>query len=124
MCCGVKAVLRRKEHRTSREHYSGIIQYPRMVEIDEIVDSLLKQRVVLFCKHKVVRNANGNGLWKDDGEYEERIDWAKASNIQIDIDTSIMIENKVPNSVSTLDGICIIVKGIEKPRIMLCDKFS
>ena len=113
--CGVKAVLRGEEHGTSGEHYGGIIQYPGMVKIDEIMDSLFKQRVVLFCKHKVVRNPNGNSFGKDDGVYEEGIDRAKASNIQIDIDASEMIENKVPDGVSTLYGIRIIVKGIEKP---------
>ena len=120
----VKAVLRRKEHRTSGEHYGRIIQYPGIIEIDEIVDSLLKQRVVLFCKHKVVGNANGNGFREDDGIYEERIHWAKASNVQIDINTSKMIENEIPDGVGTLYGISIIIKGIEKPRIMLRDKLS
>ena len=86
-----------------------------MVEIDEIMDGLLKQWVTFFCKHKVVRDANRNGFWKDDGVYEERVYWAKASNIQIDINTSIMVENKVTDSVGTLYGICVVVKGIEKP---------
>ena len=112
---GVKAVLRRKEHGTSGEHYGGIIQYPGMVKIDKIMNSLLKQRVVSFCKHKVVGNANGNGFWKDDRVYEKRIDWPKASDIQIDIDASKMIENKVANGVGALNRISIIVKGIEKP---------
>lgn len=113
-CC-VEAVLGRKEHRTSGEHYGRIVQYPGMVEIDEIMDGLLKQWVAFFCKHKVVRDANGNGFRKDDGVYEERVYWAKASNIQIDINTSIMVENKVTDSVGTLYGVCVVVKGIEKP---------
>jgi hypothetical protein len=105
MSCCIKAILRRKEHRTSGEHYGRIVQHPGMIEIDKIMDGLLKQWVVFLCKHKVVRYTNGNSFRKNDGVYEERIHWTKASNIQIDINTSKIMENKVPNGVGTLYGI-------------------
>ena len=38
--------------------------------------------------------------------------------VQIDIDTSIMCQDKVPNRVGPLDRMCVVVEGVQKPRIL------
>jgi hypothetical protein len=82
-----------------------------MVEGDKIVNGLVKQRMALFCKHEVIRHSHWNSLWENNRIYEERIQGAKASDIQIKVYSTIMMKDKVTNCVSTLNRVGIAVEG-------------
>lgn len=52
-----------------------------MVEGDEIVNGLVKQGMTLFSKNEVIRHANWDSLWENNGIYEEGVQGTKTSNV-------------------------------------------
>lgn len=56
--------------------------------------------------------------------YQEGIHGFSATNVQIQVDTPIIVENKIPNDIGSLDRIVIVVISIEKPGIVSCDEFT
>ena len=93
-----------------------------MIESDEVVDSLGHERVPFFREHEVIGDSNGYRFWEDDREYEERVERAKAADVQIDVHASIVVEDKVPNCVSPLDGVRVCVERVEEPGIVAVNK--
>jgi hypothetical protein len=81
-----------------------------MVKGDEIVNSLVEQRMTLLCKNEVVRHTNWDSLWENNGIYEERVQGAKASYIQIKVYSTIMMKDEITNCVGTLYGVGIAVE--------------
>jgi len=78
-----------------------------------------------FCReHEVIGNTHRNCLGEDDGVGEEWIHTTKTPNVQIDINATKVMEDKITDGISTLNVILIPVKGLEEPRVMLCNKSS
>lgn len=50
----VDTVLDGEEHGACGEHDGRIVDDPRVVESDQVVDGLLKEGVPLFCEHEIV----------------------------------------------------------------------
>ena len=44
--------------------------------------------------------------------------------IQVDVDTTVVGEDKVSNCICALDGVGVVVKGGEEPRVFGCYQFS
>ena len=88
------------------------------------MNSLFHEGMALFCKYEVVGDTDGDCFWQDYGIYEERVEGSGASDVEVHIDAAIMVQDEVADGVCTLDGICIVVKGIEEPRVMLGDKLA
>ena len=120
----VQAVLGRQEHGSSGEHDCGVVEHPRVVERDEVVNSLSHEGVTLLGKHEIVGDANRNGFGEDDGVGEERVEWAETADVQVEIDTSIMVQNEITNSVGTLNSVGVTVEGIQEPVVMFSDEFT
>jgi hypothetical protein len=67
--------------------------------------------MALFGKHEVIRHAHWDSLWEDDRIYEERVQRSKASNVQIEVYSTIMVKDEITNCISTLYRIGIAIKG-------------
>lgn len=80
--------------------------------------------MALLCKHQVVGHTNGDGLWEEHRVREEGIDRSKTTNVQVDINAPVVIEDKVANGVCTLNWVAVVVKCIEEPRIVFSNKFA
>ena len=88
------------------------------------MDRLGHEWMVLLGKHEVVGYANWDRPGKDDGEGEQRVDWALAANVNVHVDTTIMVEDEVADGVGTLDGVLVRVKGIEEPGVLGRDELA
>lgn len=95
-----------------------------MIERDEVVDRLRHEGVPLFREHEVIGNTNRYGFWEDNWEYEERVERAKAADVQIDVHPSIMMEDKIPNCVGSLNGVRVCVECVQEPGIVLGNELS
>jgi len=124
MFSDVETILYRQEHGTCGKHDGWIVDEPRMVEGAEVVDGLLEKRVALFGEHEVVGNSDRDSLWKDDGVYKKRVNGTPTADVEIHVNAAIMIEDEVADSVSTLDGISVVVERVQEPWIMGCNEFA
>ena len=79
---------------------------------------MLHERVALLGKHKVIGDAHRDGFGENDGKHEERVEWSQTADVEIQIHTSIVMEQEVPDSVRALDRIGIGVKRRQEPGIM------
>ena len=78
--------------------------------------------MALFSKHDVVGYAYWDGLWKDDGVYEEGIKRTTATDIEIEIHASVVMQDEVADCVCSLNWIIVSVERIQEPRIMMSDE--
>lgn len=124
MGSGVDAILGGQEHGSSGEHDSWVIENPIVIERDQVVDRLRHEGVSFFCEHEVIGNANRYRFGEDDRENEERVEGSKAADVQIDIHASIVVEDKIPNGVGSLNGIRVGVEGVQEPGIVFCYELS
>lgn len=120
----VQAELCRQEHGACREHDSGVVQDPGMIKGDEIMDRLGHKGVSLFSKHEVIGDSHRNGLGKDDGVDEERVQWSQATHVKVQVDTAVVVKHEIANRVCSLDWIGVPVESVQEPRIVLCDEFA
>lgn len=95
-----------------------------MVKCDEVVDSLLHERMSFCREHKVIGNTHRNSLGKCDRVGEERIHATKTPNVQININATKVVEDKITDGIRTLDVVLVTVKGLKEPRVILCNKSS
>ena len=108
----VEAILGGQEHGTGGEHDSRIVENPIVIESDKVVDRLRHERMPLFREHEIIGNANGYCFGEDNREDEERVERAKAANVQVDIHAPIVMENEISNGVGSLNGIGIGVESV------------
>lgn len=101
----IESILGREEHGPGGEHDGGIVQNPVVVEGDEVVNGLGEERMPLFCEHEVVGYADRDSAREDDRMYEEGVETAKTTNIQIEIYAAVVMEDKVADSIGALDGV-------------------
>ena len=73
-------------------------------------------------EHEVVGNSNGFRFGEDNWVYEEGVEGAKASDVQIDVHAAIVMENEISNGVGALNGVGVCVERVKEPRVMLCDE--
>lgn len=95
-----------------------------MIKGDEVVNGLRQKGVTLFREDEVIGNTDRYSLWQNDGVHQERVQRAQATNVKVEVDTSVMVQNEVTNRVGTLDHIFVVVEGIKKPRILLSDELA
>lgn len=93
-----------------------------MIESHKIVDSLRHEGVTLLCEDEVVGDADRIGYGKNDGVGEKGINRADTSNVEVHVNTAVMIEDEVPNDVCTLNRIGVAVKSVKEPWILLSDE--
>src|SRR5258707_1338547 len=95
-----------------------------MVESNQVVYSLSHERMFFFRKHEIIRDANRYGARKNDGKDEEGIQTTQATNVEVDVDAAIMIEDKVANGIRPLDRIWVRIKRVKEPTVVLCNEFT
>lgn len=80
--------------------------------------------MVFLCEHEIVGHTDRDGSGEDDGECKQRVYWALAADVQIHVDSTIVVQDEIADSVSTLDGIGVAVEGFQKPRVLLGDELA
>lgn len=108
----VDAVLGGQEHGPGGEHDGRVVEDPVVIERDEVVDRLRHEGMTLFREHEVIGNTNRYRFGEDNWEYEERVERAKAADVQIDVHASIVVENEIPNCVGSLNRVRVCVEGV------------
>jgi len=101
-----------QEHGPGAEHDSGVVENPIVIESDEIVDSLRHERVAFFREHEIIGDANGYRFGEDNREDEERIEGAKATNVQVDVHASIVVKSEISDGVGPLDRVRVGVESV------------
>lgn len=74
--------------------------------------------------HGVVRNARRRSATYPSWVGEKGVETAIAAIVEVDISSPIIRQHKVADGVGALDGVFIVVKGVQKPRILLGDKIA
>lgn len=119
---GVDAVLRRDVHGPRGEHHRRVIEEVVVVERDEVVDRLRHERVALCAEHEVVADADGDRLGEDDGVLEERVEWAVAAYVEVEVDAAVVVQHEVADGVGALDVVLVAVEGGEEPGVFVGDE--
>ena len=83
-----------------------------MIKRDEVVDGLGHERVTLLREHEVIGNADRDRFGEDNWEYEERVERAKAADVQINVHASVVVKDEIPNCVGPLDGVRVCVECV------------
>jgi len=120
----VKAVLSRHEHGTCRKHDSRVVQDIRVIELDEILNRLLHEGMVLLGKHKVVGNADRDGARQNDGVDKQWVDALETADVEVEINTAVVVEDKVADCVCALDRVLVCVEGGQKPGVVGCQEVA
>lgn len=55
---------------------------------------------------------------------EQRVETAVASIVEVDINTSKVVQDKVTDGVGALDGVRVAVEGLEEPWVSDASQFS
>ena len=120
----VKAVLRREKHGAGGKHDSGIVENPIVVKGNQVVNSLGHERVFLFRKHEIVRDADGYGTREDDGKDEKGVQATKTTNVEVHINAAVVVKDKVADGVRPLDCIGVGIERVEEPMVIFCNKLA
>ena len=83
-----------------------------MIESDEVVDSLSHKRMALLGEHEVIGNADRNRLGEDNGVYKEGVEGPKATDVQVDVNAAVVVEDEIANGVGSLDGVGVTVECV------------
>lgn len=78
----------------------------------------------LLGKHEVVGDADGDCLGKDNVVSEKGVERAEAADVKVEIDTTKVVEDEVPDSVCTLDGVGVAIEGLEEPGVILSNELA
>ena len=116
---GVETVLGGQKHRSSREHRGRVIEYPRVIEGDEVVDCLRHKRMPFFGEYEVIGNANRYRFREDNWVHEEGVEGAEAADVQIDVHAAIVVEDEIANGIGPPYRVGVGVECVEKPGIVL-----
>lgn len=95
-----------------------------MIKGTEVVNGLRQEGVTFFGEDKVIGNTDRDSFWENDGVYQEWVERAQTTNVKVEVDTSVMVQNKVTNGVGALDDVFVVVEGVKKPRVVLGDEFA
>jgi len=120
----VKAILRRKKHGAGGKHNCGIVENPIMVKGNQVVYGLSHERVSLFRKYEIIRDADGYGAREDDGEDEKGVQPTKAANVEVHVDATVVMKDEVANRIRPLDSIGVRIKRVEEPTVILCNELA
>lgn len=124
MVRGICSVLSGQEHGPSGKHDSRVIEDPAEVELHEAVDGLGHEGMMLLGEHKVIGYTDRLGSGENDGVDQERVHGAETTDVEVDVDTAIVVEDEVADNVGSLDGVCITVEGVEEPTVVLGDELT
>lgn len=80
--------------------------------------------MVFLCEHKVVGDSQRVRPRQNDREGEQGVHRTKTANVQIDVDTTVVIQDEVTDSISALDRIRVAVEGLEEPGVLLRDELA
>jgi len=101
-----------QKHRSGGKHDGRVIENPRMIESDEVVYRLRHERMTSLREHEVVGNSNRFRFGEDNWVYEEGVEGAKATDVQIDIHAAIVVEDEISNGVGALNGVGVCVERV------------
>jgi len=95
-----------------------------MVKGYQVVYGLSHEWVLFFREHEIVRDADGYGARQDDRKDEKGIQSTKAANVEVHVDATIMMKDKVANGIRPLDTIRVRIECVEEPTIILCNELA
>ena len=72
------------------------------------------ERSSRFASHHVVANANGLCGRQDDWVPKERVDGLAAANVEVEVDTAILVQNEIADSIRSLNIVRIALERREE----------
>jgi len=113
-----------EEERSGGGHDGDVGERPATVVVGQGVDGLEEERVTRDRTHGIVRDTSGNGAANPSWVGKKRVETAVASIVQVNVDSTKVVEDKVANSIGALDGVGVAVESLEEPWVFLSDKLA
>lgn len=113
-----------QEERTSRCHDSNVGKNPFAVVARQIVNDTQEEWVTRDRAHCIVGDTGRQSAAHPGGVREQRVQTTIAAIIQVEINTTIVGEDKVTDRVGTLNGIFVVVKRFEEPGVLGSDELA
>lgn len=113
-----------QEERTSRSHDSDVRQNPLPVVARQVVNDTHKERVTRDGTHCIVGDTSGQSAAQPSWIREQRVKTTVAAIVEVEIDTTIVGEDKVADGISALDWEFVVVEGLEEPRVFCSDELA
>lgn len=106
-----------QEQRSGGRHYTDVGQYPVAVVLLQVVNNTEEERVAGDCAHHVVGDSSRHGAAHPCRVGEQRVEASVTTIVQIDVDSTIVRQHKIPNRVRALDGVLVVLESFEEPRV-------
>lgn len=114
----------RQKQRTRRVHDSDVRKQPVVVIGLQKLHGSEEEGMLWDRSHGVVRDARRHGATHPRGIGKEGIQTAVAAIVQVNIRAAEVGEHEVADRVGALDGIFVVIKGVQEPRVFLLDKVA
>ena len=114
----------REEQRPGRVHDGDVRQQPAAVIRLQQLNHSEEERMLRDRSHGVVRDASRRSAPDPRWVSEKRVETTVAAIVQVDIRSPVMRQHKVADRVGALNGVFIVVKGVQKPRVFLGDEVA
>jgi len=113
-----------QEEWTSRGHDSDVGENPFAVVAGQVVNDTQEEWVTRNRAHCVVGDTGRQSAAHPGGVGEQRIQATVATIVQVEINTTVVGEDKVTDRVGALNGVFVVVKGLEEPGVLGSDKLA
>jgi len=113
-----------EEQRTSAAHDSNVGQKPVAIVVLDVVDHVVEKRMIRHSAHSIVGNSRRQSLAHPSRVREQRFELTVAAVVQVEVNTAVVLEDKVPNGVGALDGVRVVPESILEPLVLVVDEFQ
>mmetsp|Transcript_9397 Transcript_9397/g.25449 ORF Transcript_9397/g.25449 Transcript_9397/m.25449 type:complete len:270 (-) Transcript_9397:161-970(-) len=110
-------ILPGEKHRACREHHLDILEEQPVVPVFQPMNNPLEISVPRLRAHHIVGDANWVGQRRREPVLPHERQFPIATHIEVDVDATIFMQNKVPNSVDTLNSVWIRQVRGKKPWV-------
>lgn len=113
-----------EEEGAGRCHDGDVRKNPVAVVARQRVDHAHEKRVTRNGAHCVVGDSCRSGPAHPRWVREKRVEAAIAAIVQVDVDSAIVCKYEIADCVGALNGEFVIVKGFEKPWVLVLDELA
>jgi hypothetical protein len=93
-----------------------------VIECDEVVNHLIHEGVALGREDEVVAYAHRPRFGENDLEAKKRVHSPSATNVEIHVDSTVFVEDKVSDGICSLNCVGIRIEDGQEPGVILGDE--
>lgn len=87
-----------------------------------MTNRLLHEGMSFHREHEVVGHADGDRFGQDYFVVKEGVYPSQAADIEIHVNSAIVVEHKIPDSICALYRILVVVECLEEPHVVVFNK--